>query len=156
MFKYKTQKEMLIEERNDRRKLHSEHNTLIVPSTIAFVKMAEAGSIDDVTATENIAVFAAWQSGVKYEANVLRSYEGKLYRCMQAHTSQEDWTPDNASSLWKLAGDPSEEYPLWSQPVGAMDAYSKGDKVTYNGKHYISEVDNNVWAPDAYGWKLLV
>lgn len=156
MFKYKSEKEMLIEERNNRRKLQSEHNTLVVPSTIAFVKMAEAGSIDDVTATENIAVFSTWQSGVAYAVNALRSYEGKLYRCLQAHTSQEDWKPDTASSLWKLAGDPAEEFPLWSQPIGAMDAYNKGDKVTYNQKHYVSEADSNVWAPDNYGWRLLV
>lgn len=153
MFKYKNQKELLIEERRNRLKLESEHNTLVVPSTIAFVKMAESGSIDDVTATENIAVFAPWQSGVAYAVNALRSYEGKLYRCLQAHTSQENWTPSSASSLWKLAGDPAVEYPLWSQPVGAMDAYSMGDKVTYNGKHYVSEIDSNVWSPDAYGWK---
>jgi len=152
MFKFKTQKEMLIEERNNRLKLESEHNTLVVPSTVAFVKMAEAGTIDDVTATENITVFSTWQAGVKYEANALREYEGKLYRCIQAHTSQEDWTPSSASSLWKLAGDPAEEYPLWSQPVGAMDAYSIGDKVTYEGKHYVSEADSNVWVPDTYGW----
>lgn len=33
------------------------------------------------------------------------------------------------------------------------DAYSKGDKVTYNGKRYVSEGDSNVWTPDTYGWK---
>ncbi|MBR3988237.1 MAG: alpha-amylase [Clostridia bacterium] len=154
MFKYKSEKELLIEERNNRRSLEAEHNTLVVPSTIAFVKMAEAGSIDDITATENITVFSGWQAGVKYEVNALRRYEGKLYRCIQAHTSQQDWTPENTSSLWKLAGDPAEEYPLWSQPIGAMDAYSIGDKVTFDEKHYVSEVDSNVWTPDTYGWRV--
>lgn len=40
----------------------------------------------------------------------------------------------------------------WVQPTGAQDAYQKGDKVTYEGKHYISDIDNNVWSPTTYGW----
>ena len=31
----------------------------------------------------------------------------------------------------------------------------KGDKVTYKEQHYISDVDNNVWAPDVYGWSII-
>ena len=153
MFRYKNQSEILIEERRNRLKLEAEHNSLVAPSTIAFVTMAEQGTIDEVTAAENISVFASWQSGVAYTVNALREFEGKLYKCIQAHTSQVDWKPDTAASLWKIAGDPSEEYPLWSQPVGAMDTYNIGDKVTYNGKHYVSEVVGNVWSPDTYGWK---
>lgn len=48
--------------------------------------------------------------------------------------------------------DPAEEWPAWSQPVGAHDAYSSGAKVSHNGKHWISSVDNNVWEPGVYGW----
>lgn len=49
-----------------------------------------------------------------------------------------------------------DEWPEFVQPTGAHDAYNTGDKVTYNGKHYISTMDGNVWAPDAYpaGWEL--
>jgi len=79
-------------------------------------------------------------------------YDSKLYKCIQAHTAQSDWTPDVAVSLWVEVSDPSVEYPDWKQPTGAQDAYQKGDKVTYQGKHYISIVDNNVWSPDVYGW----
>lgn len=153
MFKQKTDKEILIKERNKRRAMEVKQSELKTASSIAFVTMAEAGNIDDVTATENIAMFAPWQSGVVYAVNALREFEGKLYRCISAHTSQEDWTPNTTSSLWMLAGNPEEEYPAWSQPVGAFDAYSAGDKVTYNDKHYVSEIDNNVWVPGVYGWK---
>ena len=47
-------------------------------------------------------------------------------------------------------------YPDFVQPTGARDAYSKGDIVMYNGKAYISTIDNNVWSPDAYpqGWDI--
>lgn len=37
--------------------------------------------------------------------------------------------------------------------TGAQDAYNKGDKVSHDGKHWVSDVDNNVWAPGVYGWK---
>ena len=49
-----------------------------------------------------------------------------------------------------------DEWPEFVQPTGAHDAYQTGDKVTYNGKHYISTMDGNVWNPDAYpaGWEL--
>lgn len=125
-------------------------------SEIAFVVMAESGSIDEVTATEHMDSFAPWQSGVAYKAGNLRVYgEGesrKLYRCVQDHTSQDNWTPDAATSLWAIAGDPTVEFPEWSQPIGAHDAYDSGAKVSHNGLHWISDVDDNVWEPGVYGW----
>lgn len=119
---------------------------------IAFVTLAEAGSIDDVTAGEHIDVFSPWASAVSYKTGNLRTYNGKLYRCVQAHTSQDDWTPDAATSLWAVTSDPAEEWPAWSQPVGATDAYAKDSKVTHNNKRWISDVDANVWEPGVYGW----
>lgn len=52
--------------------------------------------------------------------------------------------------------EPEDEWPEWVQPTGAHNAYSNGDKITYNGKHYISTIDGNVWSPDAYpaGWQV--
>lgn len=53
--------------------------------------------------------------------------------------------------------DPNVEWPDFKRPTGTHDAYMKDDKVTYNGKHYISLIDNNTWSPDDYpqGWKLV-
>lgn len=116
-------------------------------SDIVFVTLAENGTIDEVTATEHLDAFAAWGAGIAYTIGQLRTYENKLYKCLQAHTSQEDWTPDKTAALWKEAGDPTEEWPEWSQPIGAADAYMTGDKVSYNGKHWVSTIDNNVWMP---------
>lgn len=50
--------------------------------------------------------------------------------------------------------DPDDEWPEYVQPTGAHDAYKTGDKVTYNGKHYICKMDGCVWDPDTYpaGW----
>lgn len=107
---------------------------------------------DDATAYRMRDFYPEWKAGVEYKVGDRFAYNGKLYRCVQAHTSQEDWSPDSAASLWAKIGDPAAEYPEWSQPVGAHDAYSKGDKVSDGGKHWISTVDANIWKPGVYGW----
>lgn len=123
-------------------------------TSIAFVVLAESGVIDEVTASEHTDVFATWEVGVAYAVGNMRTYEGKLYKCVQAHTSQADWTPAATPALWKLAGDPAEEWPEWSQPIGAHDAYAAGDKVTHDGKHWVSDCDSNVWEPGVAMWTL--
>ena len=120
---------------------------------IMFVTLAEAGSIDATTAAEHADLFTHWAYPVAYKTGQIRRYtDGKLYKCLQDHTSQEDWTPPAAVSLWVAVADPAEEWPEWSQPVGAHDAYNRGDKVSHNGQHYTSDVDANVWEPGVYGW----
>lgn len=123
-------------------------------AAISFVTLAEGGALDDVTLMENAQQFALWAHPLDYKAGAIRRYEGRLYRCLTAHTSQSDWTPDVAPSLWVEIADPSEEFPAWADPVGATDAYNTGDKVTHNGKRWISAVDNNVWEPGVYGWEV--
>ncbi len=122
-------------------------------ASLIFVKMAETEQLDDITLTEHVEQFSAWAYPVSYAAKAICTYEGKLYRCNQAHTSQADWTPPSAASLWKEIGDPTVEYPEWSQPLGAHDAYALGDKVAHNGKHWVSTAANNVWEPGVYGWE---
>ncbi len=114
--------------------------------------LAESGGIDAVTASEHAELFAEWTYPVAYTVGQLRRHNGVLYKCVQAHTSQESWTPDVSASLWSVAADPAEEWPAWSQPIGAHDAYAEGDKVSHNGKHWTSDADSNVWEPGVYGW----
>lgn len=121
-------------------------------ASITFVALAESGGLDEVTASEHAELFAPWSYPIAYTVGQLRRHNGKLYRCVQPHTSQADWAPDKAASLWSVAADPAEEWPEWSQPVGAHDAYAKGAKVSHNGKHWTSSVDSNVWEPGVYGW----
>ena len=123
-------------------------------AAITLFTLAESGSIDEVTAGEHASAFAEWQVGVKYKVgNIRRFGEGLLYRCLTEHTSQADWTPDTAVSLWTNISDPAEEWPAWSQPLGAHDAYAAGAKVSHNGKHWTSAVANNVCEPGVYGWE---
>ena len=119
---------------------------------IVFVTMAEAGSIDPVTAAEHADLFAEWAYPIAYTVGQIRRYNGTLYKCVQAHTSQADWAPPAAPSLWSLTADPTEEWPEWIQPIGAHDAYDLGAKVSHNGKHWTSDVAANVWEPGVYGW----
>ena len=103
-------------------------------------------------------MYGEWNpNGYKYKKGNRFTYNDKFYKVLLDHTSQADWTPDTASSLYVEISDPSVEYPDFKQPTGAHDAYAKGDKITYNGKHYISTMDNNVWSPDSYpqAWQLV-
>lgn len=120
---------------------------------IAFVCMAEAGQINSATAGKHADLFGGWAENAAYQQGAIRSYGGALYRCVQAHTSQAGWEPEAAASLWAKIADPEEEWPEWSAPVGAHDAYAAGSKVSHNGKHWISSLSGNVWEPGVYGWE---
>ena len=105
-------------------------------------------SLEDKDALDGIELYAQWEPGLAYAVGDRRRHENALYRCVQAHTSQDDWTPDVTPALWVIVS--LDEFPEWIQPTGAQDAYSKGDKVTHNGKHWISTVDANVYEPPLY------
>jgi len=115
----------------------------------AYIEKA-AISLSDEDALEAVELYPAWKPGTAYEVDERIRHEGILYRCVQAHTSQADWTPDITPALWAVVS--LDEWPEWVQPVGASDAYSKGDKVSHNDKHWVSDVDANVWEPSVYGW----
>lgn len=108
---------------------------------------------DAVLLAQPMAVYDEWSAeSMEYVLNDIRQYNGLLYRCVQAHTSQATWTPEAAASLWTRIADPAQEWPEWIQPTGAHNAYAKGAKASHNGKHWISDVDANVWEPGVYGW----
>ena len=109
-----------------------------------------SASLSDETATDVPELFPGWRSDTDYVIGDRRQYNGILWKCIQNHHSQDDWTPDVAVSLWARTS--AEEYPEWIQPTGASDAYMTGDKVSHNEKHWVSDVDNNVWEPGVYGW----
>ena len=109
-----------------------------------------AVTLDDETALTGVELFPPWSVGKAYATGDRVQHEGTLYKCVQGHTSQADWTPPVTPALWTAVS--IDEYPAWVQPTGAHDAYSKGDKVTHSGKRWTSDVDNNTWEPGVYGW----
>ena len=124
------------------------------------------GTLDADVDTEKIlavaSVFPKYEVGKAYKEKEVFSYgensvgDAQLYQVLQNHTSTEEWTPENASSLYKKVGVTEEGYPEWVQPLGASDAYNKGDIVSYNGTLYKSVIDSNVWSPINYpqGWEV--
>ena len=97
-----------------------------------------------------------WKSGKTYFVGKRLEHNGTIYKVLQDHTSQDDWTPDGAPSLFAkvLIPDPTV-IPEWEQPE-STNPYAKGDKVTHNGKTWVSDVDNNVWEPGVYGWTEII
>ena len=115
-----------------------------------------SASLEDTDALDAVELFPLWAVGVAYSVGERVQYDGKLYKVVQAHTSQADWTPPTVPALFTEVAKPGE-IPVWKQPTGAQDAYNTGDKVHYptaDDPVYISTADNNVWAPGVYGWEL--
>lgn len=121
-----------------------------------------AQTLESEQAMEVVTVFDKYQVGKTYSAGEYLTYgvnevgDPQLYKVVQGHTSQEDWTPDTTPALYEPIGLNESGYPIWSQPSGAHDAYNIGDIVDYNGTLYKSLIDGNVYSPDAYpaGWEV--
>ena len=113
---------------------------------------AAASAMTDENALTAVELFPMWAIGRAYAVDDRVQHDGILYKCIQAHSSQADWTPDATPALWVVVS--IEEFPEWVQPTGAHDAYNTGDKVSYNGKRYVCTIDANTYAPDVYGWEV--
>lgn len=96
--------------------------------------------------------FTEWKIGVQYSIGARVRYNDILWKCIQEHTSQENWIPSDTPSLWARVHSEEGEILDWVQPLGAEDAYMTGDQVKHLEKTWKSEVDNNVWEPGVYGW----
>ena len=122
-----------------------------------------AQSLSEERAMEVVAVFDAWKVNKPYAVGDYLTYgtngvgDPQLYKVVQAHTSQADWTPDKTPALYVAIGLDDSGYPVWSQPTGAHDAYNKGDIVNYNDTLYKSLIDGNIYSPDVYpaGWTVV-
>lgn len=109
----------------------------------------------DEDALKAVALYAEWATDTDYVVGQRIRYEGVLYRCITAHTSQDTWKPTEAPSLWDKVLIPTPgEIPEWEQP-SSTNPYAKGDKVKHNDKTWESLVDNNVWEPGATGTESL-
>lgn len=125
---------------------------------LTAVKNMLSPTIKDLTdeeALEIAALYPTWISKIDSEVSVGERvwYNEKLYKVIQAHTVQNDWTPDVATSLFAEVS--IEEYPEWVRPTSAETAYNEGDKVAFEGEHYMSLINANTWSPTEYpaGWQ---
>ena len=115
--------------------------------------MTATQSLTEAEAITATCLHPKWSGdSVQYTAGQRVQDDGTLYTVLQAHTSQPGWKPADAPSLFAkvLIPDPTV-VPEWEQPE-STNPYAKGDKVTHNGKTWVSDIDNNVWEPGVYGW----
>ena len=120
-----------------------------------------AASLTDEKAMEVATIYDPWKEGKAYAVGEFVIFgenavgDPQLYKVVNAHTSQENWTPDTVPALFVPIGLDEKGYPIWSQPTGAHDAYNNGDIVDYNGTLYKSLIDGNIYSPEAYpaGWE---
>ena len=129
-------------------------------SVIATASSIVAETFTDEQALKVPTLYETWNGkGVAYKTGKRVRFNGVLYKVISDHTSQADWTPETAPSLFAkvLVEDPNVIVE-WEQP-DSTNGYSTGDKVTHNGVTYESLVDNNVWEPGATGseslWKVV-
>lgn len=119
-----------------------------------------AASLEDADALEAKELFPLYKVDTAYKTGDRIRYNEALYKVLQDHTSQADWTPDSAPSLYAVVLIPDPEViPVWVQP-DSTNPYMKGDKVHYptaDDPVYESLIDNNVWSPAAYpaGWQIV-
>ena len=116
----------------------------------AFVKLRELAT-DDMS-LQVPEIYPTWREGIAYTTNTRILYNEVLYKVLLDHTSQADWTPEVAPSLFAKVLTSETEILEWVQP-DSTNPYMKGDKVTHNGKVWVSTIDNNIWEPGVYGWE---
>lgn len=118
----------------------------------AVMDTAGAMLTDDQALTVS-ALYPLWDASADYTAGQRVRYDGTLYKCLTAHTAQAGWMPADSPSLWaRVLTDPSGAILPWEQP-DSTNPYMAGDKVTHNGRTWVSTVDDNVWEPGQYGWE---
>lgn len=132
-------------------------------AAVALAKM-QAVELDDGQALKVPALYDEWSGkGVKYygpddpdgNPQTRLRFQGTLVKCLQTHTSQPDWAPNAAPSLWTviLPGQDGSGVTvgIWEQP-GPENAYQLGDQVIHNGHLWESDFDgDNVWEPGQVG-----
>lgn len=110
-------------------------------------------AISDKDLATVVPLFDEWKPDGVYNVGDVRSDNKILYRCVQGHTAQADWSPHSVPAMWapvrKTTGGTPDP---WVQPKGAQDAYKIGDRVTHGGTIWVSTAASNVWEPGVFGW----
>jgi hypothetical protein len=117
-------------------------------------KLIRVDELSEEELLDMIDLYENYYTYHNYEVGEIFQYEGKLYKVIQEHTSQDDWIPSELPALY-LNIMPNSVIPEWVQPTGSHDAYNIGDKVIFNGVVYESIIDGNTWSPVDYpqGWE---
>ena len=96
------------------------------------------GTMADVDAAKNPMLFLPWEVDTAYAVGDRRRYDSKVYKCLQAHTSQADWAPPVVPALWVVINTSSSG--TIDEPIPA----SRGMEYEY-GKYYLDPEDNKTY-----------
>lgn len=89
-------------------------------------------SVDDATAVRMVALYPEWEKDKQYTVGYKVQYLGKLYKVVQAHTSQETWTPDITASLYTRIDEVHDGTKYDAIPY-------EGNMALESGKYYIED-----------------
>ena len=116
-------------------------------------------TLTDEQALEVKELYQLWEVDTAYAVDDVRRYNDKLFRCLQAHTSQADWTPDAVPALWVEIA-PKGEYREIKDGMLSTEAFALGEIGWYKEKDnlYKSLIAANVYTPDTYpsGWEKVI
>ena len=113
---------------------------------VALGDKIREGDLTDEQASALYDLFPRWRPNRDVAVDEVYGFSGTLYRVVQAHTTQADWTPPEVPALF-VPYTPAGVIAEWVQPTGSQNAYDTGDQVTHNGSTWESLVDANVWEP---------
>lgn len=146
----KTQQEIEIEAKSE----VEQNQVSAIQNWLKEKVVKEAEALDDSAALDNVDIYPFWKPDEAVSVGSKRQdlnadNELKLYKCIQAHITQQNWRPKDTPALWVVVAREGE-IPIWQQPSGAHDAYQRGDKVWFpdkSGAVYECMMANNVWSP---------
>ena len=106
-------------------------------------------TVDDQTALRMAAFYPEWVEGQACAAGYKAQRGGKLWRCLQAHTAQTGWEPENAASLWTEICESHDGTKYDPIPYGGNMALESGKYYTQSGMTYLCSRDtvNPVYNP---------
>lgn len=117
---------------------------------------AQTDQMDDEDILKYPDFVQKWEKDTLYQTGKRLAYDGVIYKVLQDHASQNEWTPDVSPSLFaKILIPDADTIPAWEQPE-STNGYMTGDKVAHGSKTWVSTCDNNVWEPGVHGWMEVV
>ena len=118
-----------------------------LPTAYAMRSVIEdsVASLDDETAVTVPSLFTPWKPGEAVNVGDRRYYATRLYKVVQAHTTQADWTPDKTPALWAVVGDPGQAGTI-DDPITA----ARGMEYEY-GLYYFDPEDGKTYLCERIG-----
>ena len=105
--------------------------------------------VDDNTALRMVGFYPEWAAGQDYTAGYKVQHGGKLWRCLQAHTSQSGWEPENVPALWEEICETHDGSRYDPIPYHGNMALENGKYYSQDGVTYLCNRDtvNPVYNP---------